>query len=51
MSATTNKKGIAKLKIKKQGQITSFSFCVDDVTHSSYVYNPAANNVDSCVTY
>jgi hypothetical protein len=50
-SATTNKKGIAKLKIKKQGRITSFSFCVDDVIHSSYVYNPAANNVESCASY
>ncbi len=50
-SATTNKKGIANLKLKLQGLITSFNFCVDDVTHSSYVYNPADNNVESCVSY
>jgi hypothetical protein len=50
-SATTNKKGIAKLKVKRQGLITSFTFCVDDVTHSSYVYDPAANTVEYCVSY
>ena len=49
-SATTNKKGIAKVKIKKQGRITSFGFCVDDVIHSSYVYNPTAN-IENCDTY
>ena len=49
-SATTNKRGIANLKIKKRGQVTSFGFCVDDVIHSSYVYDPAAN-VEDCDTY
>jgi hypothetical protein len=49
-SATTNKKGIANLKFKKQGLITSFSFCVDNVIHSSCVYNPAAN-IENCDTY
>lgn len=43
-SATTNKKGIANLEIKKRARITSFGFCVDNVIHSSYVYNPTANN-------
>lgn len=46
-SQTTNNKGIAKLKIERQGQITSFEFCVDDVIHSSYLYDPAAN-VETC---
>jgi len=46
-SKTTNNKGIAKLKIERQGQITSFTFCVDDVIHSSYFYNPTAN-VENC---
>jgi VCBS repeat-containing protein len=49
-SATTNKRGIASLKFKKQGQITSFTFCVDNATHSSYFYDPAAN-VENCDTY
>jgi len=49
-SATTNKRGTASLKFKKQGQIASFTFCVDDVIHSSYFYNPAAN-VENCDTY
>jgi hypothetical protein len=46
-SQTTNKQGIAKLKIERPGQITSFEFCVDDVIHSSYLYNPAVN-VETC---
>ncbi len=49
-SGTTNKKGTADLKIKKQGPITSFSFCVDNVIYSSYVYNPAAN-IENCENY
>ncbi len=49
-SGTTNRKGIAKLKIERQGQITSFDFCVDDVIHSSNIYNPAAN-VETCDSY
>jgi uncharacterized GH25 family protein len=42
-SATTDKNGIANLKIKKKEQIDAFSFRVDDVNHSSYVYNPSEN--------
>jgi hypothetical protein len=48
-SQTTNNKGIAKLKIERQGQITSFTFCVDNVIHSFYFYDPSAN-VENCDT-
>jgi len=49
-SATTNKKGIANLKIKKKALITTFGFCIDNVIHASYVYNPTAN-VETCDNY
>jgi lysyl endopeptidase len=49
-SADTNAKGVATLKITITGSITTFTFCVDDVTHASYTYDPEAN-VETCDTY
>jgi V8-like Glu-specific endopeptidase len=46
-SATTNSSGVAELKLSITGTVTSFSFCVDNVTHSSYTYNASAN-VETC---
>jgi hypothetical protein len=49
-SAVTNGAGVAEVRIgPKQGR-TNFSFCVDDVTHSFFVYDPAAN-VLTCDAY
>ena len=45
-SATTNSAGEATLKITITGSISSFSFCVDDVTGSA-TYNAGAN-VETC---
>jgi len=49
-TATTNKKGIATLKFVTRESVTTFTFCVDDVTHSYYTYDSAAN-VEDCDTY
>jgi hypothetical protein len=49
-SGDTNPSGVATLKITKQGTISSFTFCVDNVTHATYTYDPAAN-VITCKTY
>jgi hypothetical protein len=49
-SATTNSSGVATLKLSVTGTVSSFGFCVDDVTHSSYTYNPSAN-VEDCDNY
>jgi hypothetical protein len=49
-SKTTNTRGIAKLKIERPGRITSFRFCVNDVIHSSYIYDPIAN-IETCDSY
>jgi hypothetical protein len=44
-SGTTGANGQATVKLSVNGNITSFEFCVDDVTHSSYTYNSSANVV------
>lgn len=49
-SGTTGADGEATIKITKQGTISTFTFCVDNVTHSSYTYDSAAN-VETCDTY
>ncbi len=49
-SASTDRKGAVVLKISKPGAITSFTFCVDNVIHTSYTYDPSAN-VETCDTY
>ncbi|MCP5049230.1 MAG: hypothetical protein GY940_18820 [bacterium] len=46
-SDTTNSSGVANLKLTVTGNITSFSFCVDNVSHSSYTYDSGAN-VETC---
>jgi hypothetical protein len=46
-SGTTDAGGEVTLKIQVQGSVTNFTFCVDDVTHSSYTYNSSAN-VETC---
>jgi hypothetical protein len=48
-SATTNSTGTATLKLTITGSISSFSFCVDNVT-GTVTYNPGAN-VETCDTY
>jgi len=51
-TATTNKKGVATLKCGIKGIITTFAFCVDGVTHSSYTYDPDANELQPpCAEY
>jgi hypothetical protein len=49
-SDTTDASGIATLKINVQGSVTTFTFCVDTVTHATYTYDSAAN-VETCDTY
>jgi V8-like Glu-specific endopeptidase len=45
-SVSTDSTGVATLKITITGSISSFSFCVDNVT-GSVTYNPSAN-VETC---
>jgi hypothetical protein len=49
-SAVTNTSGVATLKVTKSGTVTTFSFCVTNVTHATLTYDPAAN-VETCDTY
>jgi V8-like Glu-specific endopeptidase len=49
-SAVTGADGVATLTITMKGTVTAFTFCVDNVTHSSYTYDSGAN-VETCDTY
>jgi len=49
-SADTGASGEATLKVTITGSISSFSFCVDNVTHASFEYDSAAN-VETCDSY
>jgi hypothetical protein len=49
-SGTTGANGEATIKITVQGSVTTFTFCVDNVTHASIEYAPGAN-VEDCDTY
>jgi hypothetical protein len=49
-SATTGANGEATLKINVQGSVSTFTVCVDNVTHATYTYDSAAN-VETCDTY
>lgn len=50
-SGITNEAGVAIISNKKvKGAITGFTFCVDNVTHASFTYNPG-DNVETCDTY
>jgi hypothetical protein len=48
-SATTDANGVAVLTLKVK-TVGTFTFCVDNVTHASYTYDPTAN-VEDCDTY
>ena len=48
-SGTTGADGEATIKLTYQGTPSSFTFCVDNVTHASLTYNAAAN-VETCDT-
>ena len=49
-SGTTDANGVASLSLTKKGTVSTFTFCVDNVTHASYTYNPSAN-VITCAAY
>jgi hypothetical protein len=49
-TGTTDTSGVAELSIKVRYAVTTFTFCVDNVTHSSYTYDSGAN-VETCDTY
>lgn len=49
-SGTTGASGEVLLSITIKSPVTTFTFCVDNVTHSSLTYDPAAN-VETCDTY
>jgi hypothetical protein len=49
-SGTTDDNGVAVVKLKQKVTATTFTFCVDNVTHASYTYDEAAN-VETCDTY
>ena len=49
-SGTTGADGEATIKITVQGSVTTFTFCVDNVTHASFEYDFEAN-VEDCDTY
>jgi V8-like Glu-specific endopeptidase len=50
-SAVTNESGVAVVQSPKvKGTIASFTFCVDDVTHATFIYN-SSDNVETCDTY
>ena len=49
-SGTTGTNGQATLSVTKTGTVTTFTFCVTNVTHASLTYDPAAN-VETCDTY
>jgi len=46
-SALTDANGVAVISVKKKVSASSFSFCVDNVTHASFTYDSAAN-VETC---
>jgi len=50
VSATTDADGVAVLKIGPVTGATSFSFCVDDVTHATLTYD-SAGNVETCDSF
>lgn len=45
----TNENGVAVFQTSAQVRVPSFTFCVDDVTHSTLVYDPN-DNVETCDT-
>lgn len=49
-SGTTGADGVATIKVNITGTVSSFTFCVDNVTHISYSYDPGAN-VETCDSY
>jgi hypothetical protein len=49
-SGTTDASGVAVITKKVKGTVTTFTFCVDNVTHASYTYDSGAN-VETCDTY
>ncbi|NIM16127.1 MAG: hypothetical protein GTO45_29340 [Candidatus Aminicenantes bacterium] len=49
-SGTTGADGEATIKVTITGTISSFGFCVDNVTHDTLTYDPAAN-VETCDSY
>lgn len=50
-SAVTDSNGVAVVKSNKtKGGISSFTFCVDNVTHATFNYDSGAN-VETCDTY
>ncbi len=49
-SGTTGTNGQATLSVTKTGTVTTFTFCVTNVTHASLTYDSAAN-VETCDTY
>jgi hypothetical protein len=50
VSGVTDASGEVLLSITIKATVTTFTFCVDNVTHASLEYNPAAN-VETCDTY
>jgi hypothetical protein len=48
-SGTTGADGEATIKLNVQGTVTTFTFCVDNVTLSGYTYVPG-DNVETCDT-
>ena len=49
-SGTTDSSGAAELSLKVRYAVSTFTFCVDNVTHTSYTYDSGAN-VETCHTY
>ena len=49
-TVTTGADGKATFTITIKATVTTFTFCVDDVTHASLEYDPGAN-VETCDTY
>jgi len=49
-TGTTDATGVAVITKKVRETVTTFTFCVDNVTHSSYTYDSGAN-VETCDTY
>jgi hypothetical protein len=50
VTSTTGGDGVAVLVIGPKGGRTDFSFCVDDVVHATYTYDPDAN-LETCDVY
>jgi hypothetical protein len=49
-TGVTNSNGVAYVFVTIKNPPSTFDFCVDDITHPSYTYDPAAN-VETCETY